>query len=392
MENSVFEEYNEVTENTEEGKDLIEKNRGVLVSPMDVPGAADNNDGKRSKPLSIVLTALGAAAMALHLTILIMMLSGATELFGKNMNIVNAVMFVVDLFGISFATVYRSLMGTAVAVLYFVSLGFGIKWFVSSIKAFVRNVRTGLNATVSNKLGLLHTTDCCFKMLGQFFILIVASDLISHNEIGGAAITAMVLGGIMFVARSAVVEICKTQRENVLSIVLTASRSALIYTALCLMVKYLNRTAAREFLYGADAMFNGNVFSIDGGFVSSIYALHDKIIEPLMWMIIAAMFIAVMRIYFGGENGYFYSDKRTRMTLLIFTAVALGLNLVLKCIVVSGSSSYGGFESFTGWLGVVKYTLLPLVLIELVFVFTDIIAPNKSLMQTKTVAEQAPAV
>ena len=349
------------------------------VTVVDTVDGVEEQQKSQINIKCILLVALASVALAFHVVYIILYLLGAVQFYGQPLHLINAVKLFLDLFSISYATVYRTLSGVGACALYFVFLGFGIKYLVLSIKSFIPQMKAGLRVDVSEKAGLLFTTvDRNFYFFNSVCIIVVLSNLPADSAITGMMIFMMVFAGLLFVARGVVRNLCKRDDATVDYLLLDAFKDAAVFAAICLMIGLLNRTMFKDFIYGADALFNGNVLSVEGGAVSSLYALYDSIIEPVLFVAIAGIFIRLMCGYLRDDAIYnpYFLNKIIR-PLLIVTAVALVGNLIFKYLIVIGSSSFSG-TVFTDWLGTIKFSYIPIVMTEVIlFIASRLQMPHK---------------
>lgn len=327
-----------------------------------VEGVSDDNQKEDSKPnerksARITARITAFAALAVSVLILVFMLCGAYQYYRHDVNLLHAVNLILNLFEINKAAVYRTLIGVAISVLYFVTVGFMVRWLVQSIGRCIYVVKTkdGESELLTSMFGNISR---CIKSYLVVCGNLIISALVSVAEITGIAIAIMVLVGIMYVAQGLIESLLATPRTEITAIIMNAVKDVLLFTVMCLIVVYLNNAAIMDLIYGLQALFNGNVFS--GGVASFFYAQYVFIVEPALWITLSALSFKLVYEFATGSN-HFGTKKRV-ITLMIVIGIALALHLIFKVFLVSASSSFHAYM-IGEWLQAVSKTYLPLLLL-----------------------------
>ncbi len=323
---------------------------------------------KVDKAVSI---AYASVLLAFHVVLLVFLLCGCVQFNGRNVDIIYAFNLIVNIFSVTYATVYKSVIGGIMAVVFFVFVVLFIIRIVRSIRIFIKVIQSRNDATSLCSINLSLITklfDNFMVSLVNTFIFIVASNLFGVSEITVMAIILMVLGGVSFVTQGVLDYFYhgKTLYNNKFGLsdfILITIKRVILYITMMLIIGFLNKTAGKDFLYGAQKMFNGNVFG--DSFSSTAYSLYVNLIEPVLFVVITIrlLMIIVNRICQATivENGTL--SKVTSTIVLI--AVTMVLHLICRVIIVNSATSFE-ISMIWYWLQLVSSTYIPLLLLSII--------------------------
>lgn len=339
-------------------------------SAADAVAVEDDNNKKRSlnaKILTVKITAVFSTCV--QASIIILLLCGAVQYYRHDLNIVYAVKLLIDLISISRATIYRTLFGVIIAIMYIVVLSFMIKWFVASLKRCIYTVakKDGNAAELLGATNIIF--DYCFIVLRFFLGLMTVSGLFSPCAISGAAIAVMVLVGVVYVVSDVLFVILDDQvRSKAAPVILKVSKDIVIYAALCAVIAIINTTAVKDLIYGLQKMFNGNIFSKEGGSEALVYALYIDIVEPSLFIAVAIIVLLVFDEILQPSRAFHAQTKGRLITVIVLTCVLMACQLFIRLLTISGDS----FDSHTigVWLSAVSSTYLPLLLLAITFLLS----------------------
>ncbi|MDE7405764.1 MAG: hypothetical protein K2M89_02685 [Clostridiales bacterium] len=333
---------------------------------------ADSQDKSHSvnfKRLAIKISAVFATCV--QALIVIWLLCGAVQYYRHDITIVYAIKLLIKLFTISRATVYRTLFGVGASVMYIVLLAFMIKWLVISITRCIHIVikKDGDACEIFGASSIIY--DNCLSSLRFLIVLIVVAGLISPCEITEAVIAILVLVGIVFVLREIMIVLFdeKVQRKLIPALII-AAKDIFTFIAMCIIVAILNNESFMDLMYGLQKMFNGNVFTVEGGGEALVYSLYTDIVEPVLFIATAITFIVMLDEIIQPTVAYHFLTKHRIITSIVLTGVLTAGHLIFRILVINGSA----FETYMigEWLHAVSKIYLPLLfmLITLHIAFT----------------------
>lgn len=320
----------------------------------------------------VVSIIYASALLALQAMILVFLLCGCVQFNGDGIHIVRSFNLIINIFTMTYATVYKSLIGGAMGVMCVVVVVFVIIRIVRSVRDLIGVIRNRRTVPLGCRINLHMLTPMYDKFMMSFvnvLIFTVVSNLLGASEITGMTITLMVFGGIVFVGQNALDHVYYGKSFNVVEFIVDVVKNVVMYITMMLIVGFLNKTAGKDFLYGAQKMFNGNVFG--GSVNSALYALYVNIAEPLLFVVIT---IIMLVIIVGSLNRTFTfeSDRKKKITAaLVLVGVTMIAHLVCRVIIASGATS---FEiSLIGyWFKLISASYIPLLLFSVIMLIISI--------------------
>lgn len=295
--------------------------------------------------------------------IIALFLLGAVQFYYRDITLLHAVNLIIKLFYINYGTVYRSLFGAAIAVAYFVILAFLIKWLVQSIKRSVVAVKNSAGSLIDILSEMNVNFNRCLLAFCAVMGLSVVSGLLASGDITTYAIIIMVAVGVMRLTKD-ILNFVLTGRHGWFGFVLGALKNLMLFFAVCVMIVYFNNQAAKNLIYGLQMMFNGNVFSGEGGAASSLYALYANIVEPAIWLSIAIIFLLVFVDLLLGSERSKYAMRSKLIAMIVLTLITVVLHLIFKVFVTSGAISFQTYMIIS-WLQAIRKTYIPLLLMQI---------------------------
>ena len=310
---------------------------------------------------STPFVAFGILALVVQVVVIALFVFGTVGFFGDDITVVYAVNLVIGLFKTNLATVYRSLIGAAVGVGYFVVLGLAIKQLVTTIKNIVliikdrRNLYSAMQKFTRISYDAAET--CAF-----ITVLFISSGLLAPGSLSAFMIITLALGGVTVVGKRVVKDLydAKTPAQ----VVLGGIKMSVLYLTFCIFAVVLNRPMVHDFIYGCQALFNGNVLSTEGGAASSFYGLYVWILEPVLFTVIAATFMAYLVTSYSSES-ILRSDRRYAKVMFAVTVITIVLHLIFKVFTVSIVSTFQ-LAMVWDWLASIAAVYIPLLLAEVV--------------------------
>ncbi|MCM1368389.1 MAG: hypothetical protein NC184_06245 [Roseburia sp.] len=311
----------------------------------------------------VVSLTYASVLLAFHLLTIVLLLCGCVRFNGNNINIIYAFKLIFNIFRTTKGTVYMSLIGGAMGAGFFVCVVFGVIFAVRSVRMFTALVKNRNKAHEDCRInyGMIKKMfDLSINIFVGTVIFTAVADLLSVNELSGMMIALLVCGGIVFVAQRAVYYIYKFDEFVPVRFIFDTLGNAVLYVLLALTVGFLNNAAGKDLFYGAQKMFNGNVF---GGSVSSAtYSLYVSVLEPALFVAIAIVMLVITVCSVRGTFAV-EAERRSKVkAALILLAITTVMHLIFRVFIASGVKSFD-ISLLSSWLKRISLTYIPLLLI-----------------------------
>ncbi len=314
-----------------------------------------------------IYCAIGSGvALVVSIVAMVMYMSGSFSVFGRDMTIVSAAELILKVFNMNSAIWYRSIFGMVLGVLYYALLLVMCKCLYFVIASMVRLLsRRQIGVMTARGTEKRFPVEnyfrrsvceclCIFEMLCIFLVMGAATTELVYTR---GTIALFIAFGVVAVMRAIGGSIAR--KDKVAGFILDAIKAVFLHASVCLLAFLLTAPCVKTFIEGFSVLLNGNL-NTSGGIVRiAIYSLYSSLAVPILLFILDIFFLRLLHVYSEGLS----LDLVQRKTMIVLLVI-MALGLIFRCIFVSVTGSVE-LHTFTVWLGMIKDSYLPMLLLSL---------------------------
>lgn len=304
--------------------------------------------------------AVSSLSLFIQLFTFVLFLCGMVSLQGRNVSVVTAVMFIIEIFSVYSATAFPRVVALIAAIFYFLFVGLIIKNIVVAVRIFpdIAQSRYSLRSRQYNSdrlKRLLYEGFLTFEFVCLFAVFI--------GFAGGVALplqTAfiMALTGLVFLGRGAALHSFQFGEWSVKGSLPDILKDAVGFICICGLVFLMQHPVLKELYSGALMLYNGNIIAENAGTRIVLSEFYARIVYPACFFVALVRFFVLLHEYLPHSMRKKEIIPRIRK-LLVFSAVLLTVHLVAT------ASFAGRFDFFmlANWFAVVRYSCLPMTIL-----------------------------
>ena len=326
-------------------------------------GTAQARDFRYFTPLIVC-----SLSLFVQIVTLVLFLCGTTAFQGRNISVVVAAKFIIEIFSANSATAYKSTVGLVAAIFYFIFLGLIIKNVCVTARDLpdVIMSRTTYSSRQYNSPRLSRLMYECFLTFELICLFSVFVGLTGGKTLPVQTAVIMVLMGVVFLGRGAAFHSLEFGTWSIRGTLPDIMKDAICFSCVCLLVFVLQLSAAKE-LFAALGMFlSDNLITSNTNVIMAIGTLFLRFIFP------ACFFAALLLLFFFLHDYLPHCMRKKKIfaeirKLLILAAVVTVLHLVIISLLARSFN----FIVLASWFQSVQYTWLPMTIICAVMLYLE---------------------